>query len=158
MISARHIRRGTMRVYWATAIADTAAPTVAEITAGDDITQNVQQILGFAVTRLPLSLPVAGPYGGVLSIAGPKLVEEPPTLVCYDEGSATSSLRTTIAEGTRGYVIFCLDGQPSVNDRAVVWPVITASLRDRIVADVEAATFSATFSVWDEPEEGATVS
>lgn len=156
-VSSRHIRRGTQKLFWVTSITSHAAPTVAEITAGTDLTPDVREVTGFDLVRDSRPVPTTDAYGSVITVTTGPRVLVPPRLTIYDEGSATTALRTTLADSNKGYVVFCLDGTPTVSDRASVWPVISMGPSITINNLAEAAVIHVSFLIWDLPDEEAVI-
>lgn len=157
MTSTRHIRRGTYRVFWVTTIATPSAPTVAEINAGTELTGNIRSVDGFEMLRVPVPVRTLDTYGTVLSVDGGPTIGSTPTTIMYDEGTATASLRTTLAEGSKGWLVFTFEGPPVQADRASVFPLISMGPVDRITNEVEAAAFSVAWMIWDLPDEDVNI-
>lgn len=151
MITARHVRRGTMRVLWVTTISNTAAPTVAQLNAGTDISQWIAGIDGFGIRRVPVPLPIADGVGTVVSVIGDPIVDGTPTLTMYDEGTGTATIRTTLAVGNVGYLAVCLDGAPTATERVQVWHVVSSGPVDQVSGDAMAATFTVWFALVAPP-------
>jgi hypothetical protein len=80
-----------------------------------------------------------------------------PTLVLYDEGSATEAVRSALAQGTAGHVVICLDGAPVADDRAQVWPVVSCGPQHKVTAAIEAAMWSTQFALWAVPSVEAVI-
>ena len=157
MVATRHARRGTMRVYWVTTLSSKTSPTAAQISAGTDLTGDIRDINDFSIQRSTVQLPTTDAYGSQLTAWGPKQVSATPTLVLYDEGTGNSSIRSTLADGSKGWLVFCLDGAATLGERAEVWPLISMGTQDRLTGSAEAATMTYAFQVWDSPEEEATI-
>lgn len=156
MIDVRHVRRGTIQCWIVDTLADPDAPTVAEITAGLDVTRHVRSLDGWAVEDTAVPLAVAGPggYGEQLTIAGHAKVGVP-TLTLYDEGAESVTVRTALDGATN--VVWCLDGTPAEDDRAQVWPVVVIGVRDLLTGDLEPAAYAARFAVRDRPRDTAVI-
>lgn len=157
-MSGRHLHRGTARLMWVTTIADNAAPTVAEINAGTNITAGCAALRGWATTDQTVELPTADGYGRILTARGVKRTLETPTLRYYDEGTDTDTLReTTLVSDAKGYVVWLPYGAPVIGDRCAVWPVISLGPKDQPQADNTPAAFLVGFAIWDLPVEEADI-
>ena len=117
----RYIRRGTARAYWATTIANPAAPTVAEITAGTDLTRDLEQLTNFTPTVETISYNVAS---SPFTRQTPGRLSAAPQLLTFYENRIDNNAaeRAALAQGAAGYVVLCPDGEPSPGDRVEVWP------------------------------------
>lgn len=125
MPNDRFFRRGKSKARFVLTIANTAAPTAAEITAGTDLTPDLAGLDGFTYSNSPIETPdwndnFNGKIPGVDSAADG-------TLTFY-ERTETNPLRTTLAKGVSGYVVIFFAGTagatPAAADKCEVWPTI----------------------------------
>lgn len=158
---ARFIPDGTIRVMFVAAIADTSAPTVAELGAGVNITPFVKR----GGLSTPSSANLAddsdlsskynktgrGTYGG-----------QPITLNMYRD-NATDTAWSTFPDGTTGHIVigrFGGSGAAGVfaaTDDVEVWPIEVASREMDDAASNERTSFTVTCAVPAEPEMDAVV-
>lgn len=157
MISARHVRRGTIRVVWVDAVVDRAEPTVAELEGGVDLSEWVAGMAGWEVERTPVPLTTDDFTGATISVEGYQRTVDVPTLQLYDEGTGTADAEAVLATGAAGVVVFCLDGAPTAGDRAQVWPVVSCGPQHVLTAALEAATWRVAFALWAPPTVDAVI-
>lgn len=156
-MSARHVRRGTMKVLWVDAVADRAEPTIAELEGGIDLSAWVAGMAGWEVERTPVPLTTDDLTGAVISVEGYQRTVDVPTLQMYDEGTGTAAAEAALSTGAAGVVVFCLDGAPAAGDRAQVWPVVSCGPQHVLTAALEAATWRVVFALWAPPTVDAVI-
>jgi hypothetical protein len=149
---------GVIEVRYVPTIASKSAPTVAEITAGTDVTD--------FMTRDGLTTPqggstadasdagsrynstVAGSYGG-----------EPITMKFHrDSVSADDDAWTTFPRGTAGYLVVNRFGVAiAAAAKVEVWPIEVISREMMAIADNETQKFTVVCAVPSEPNDNAVV-
>ena len=150
---ARYFRRGKSAIRFLPAVANKAAPTRAEITAGTDLTGSTAEIAGFTFSNDPIPVPDLGStFTG--TIVGEDTAETP-TLTFYDDDAA-STVRTALAKGVTGFIVLFPYGDVPTK-RAEVWPVTSTGVNDEWSAGNDPARFSVGFAVTGVPSQNAVV-
>lgn len=130
-VSTRFFQPGIVKVYWLPDVADPAAPTRAEITAGTDLTSELDDISGWSYSTTFIETKDAA------SRIRPKLAGA----VSLDDSSMTfngsqdgEDIRTVLTRGTTGYVLWCdggdVEGQPGELFPAEVGSVVAVRSLD----------------------------
>lgn len=148
---ARFWRRGVSRIQFLPAVSNPAAPSSAEITAGEDLTPQIAEIGGFNFTANPITTPDLSTTFDT-QIPGPDSTDTS-TLTFYDD-DASEVIRTALAKGTRGYLLFQPYGT-TATDRAEVWRVESLGVNDEWTTGNEAARFAVSFAILEPPEQDA---
>lgn len=155
---ARRMRRGLSKFYFVPTIADPSAPTVAEISAGTEIGQEVAEISGFSFSSNPIDTPDF--ESRFVKKAPGEDTAEDSSMTLYDDPD-TVDIRDTLAKDEEGYiVIFALGiagASPAAGDDAEVWPVQVASNTREYTAGNEVARYMVQFTITDVPEQNAVV-
>lgn len=154
----RFMRKGTSEFYFVPTVASLNAPTVANITAGEDLTPDLAEIAGFEFTNSPIVTPdMATTFS--TQIPGEDTAAE--SSMTFYEDDAVDDIMTTLAKGTDGFIVIfpqgTATGAVSAGDIAEVWPVTVASNSRQYTAENEAAKFRVMFSVTSEPDQTATI-
>ena len=155
---ARIIPNDKTWVGFATSIANTAAPTTAELTAATDLTPFVISITaqsqGNTVPTPTLDNTFETNIQGTVSATF--------TADFYRDDSADTAW-STLSRSTKGYMLISRFGgtgtnaAPAQNQTVEVWPVIVTSRSASALASNTAQTFTVSCAVFDYPNEGATV-
>jgi hypothetical protein len=155
---ARQVYEGKTNVYWATTVANKAAPTVAEITAAVALTNFVAKSgvavnittnnVDSATIAETFDAQVTGSWGGELE------------LTMFRDNSADTAWNLCVY-GTTGYVIidrFRNSGTlPSATNKVEVWPAQMHQPAPGNSAANELLTFVEKFAVTSQPNLSATV-
>lgn len=149
---ARFYRRGVSKVRFAPAVAG-ASPTRAEINAGTDLSPQVADIAGFALTNNPIETPDLS-TGFNSQIDGPDTTADS-SLTFYDDNAA-NTIRNVLAKGVIGYILLFPYGD-SVGKRCEVWQVKSTGVNDQWTLDAAAAQFQVGFAVLSTPNQAGTV-
>lgn len=148
---ARLISNGEVLIYWATTVADPAAPTVAEITAGTDITGFISSLNtpldGDAPDASDLSSAfnktVAGKFGG--NVTGTMYRDD-----------TTDSAFDLFPRNTTGYLVIRRFGGSTVAimaaDDVDVWNLRVITRSDVALDDNTVQAFEVEFAALDEPD------
>jgi hypothetical protein len=152
MPTTRFFRRGLSKVYWLPAVAAPATgPTSTEITAGTDLSPQVQAVSGFEMKNTPIKTPdLATSFDS--QIDGADEVQDC-SLTFYDDSSGTS-FRTPLAKGTNGFVVLMPYGNTTAK-RCEVWPARTTGYNDTWSMDAQAAMSVCTFAITAKPSQTA---
>jgi hypothetical protein len=144
---ARYFRRGKSTVKFVPAIANKAAPSTPELTAGTDLTPSLADIGGFGFNNSPIATPdFASTF--TTSIPGEDTTDDS-TLTFYDDDTATT-IRTALAKGVTGFIVRMPYGQVTAK-RAEVFPVTSTGVNDEWSAGNDAARFSVGFAITGVP-------
>jgi len=147
----RTISNGEVRIYWVTTISSTAAPTVAEITAGTDITGFISSLDtpldGNAPEASDLSSAfnktVAGKFGGNVSAQ------------MYRDDTADTAF-ALFPRGTTGYLVVRRFGGSTVAiamaDDVDVWYCRVITRSDVALDDESVQAFTVEMAALDEPD------
>lgn len=148
---ARYMRKGVSEVHLVPTIGDLAAPTAAEITAGEDLTPDLAEINGVTFANQPIDVPDFS-SAWTKKIPGEDQADDPQLTFYEDDASAT--IRDAQAKGTEGYLVFLPEGNAAAAPTEV-WPVIVASNSREWSAGNDPARYQVTYSVTDPMVPGA---
>ncbi len=154
---ARYFRRGKSRVFFVPTITNQAAPTVAQVNAGDDISGEVNNISGFGFSTDRIETPALDSEY-TPSIGGEQKASDSSLKIYLD--SDTTTMRDLLAFGTEGFIVFS-DYKPTgafiATDIVDVYPVtIIGAPKERSLGN-EAAMFTAEFAITAVPSEDVAV-
>lgn len=150
---ARFFRRGISEVHFLPAVASLAAPTAAEITAGEDLTPAISEIQGFQLNNSPITTPdLSTTFDS--QIDGPDAADDS-GLIFYDD-DVDDAIRTALAKGTDGFVVLMPYGN-TTSKRCEVWPARSTGYNDEWSLDAVAARARAGFAITAEPEQDAVI-
>jgi hypothetical protein len=151
---ARFMRKGTTRIYWVPTIVNLTAPTVAEITAGTELTAQMAEVNGFTFANKPIDTPDMG-NSFVSKIPGEDTVDT--SSFRFYEDKSSNPIRTVLAKGATGYIVIFPAGtvgaNPAIADKAEVWPVTVASNARAYSAGNEAASYNVVLSNTAPPKD-----
>ena len=158
---ARFFRRGTTKIFFDTSIADTDAPTTAELSNATELSCEMAEISGFSFSNSPIDVPDMCDVF-VKKIPGEDTAEDSSMTFYEDDGGfAANPIQSTLAKGTEGYVLifpFGIAGaSPNTGDECEVWPVSIASLTREYTAGNDPARYMVEFTITDVPDQEATV-
>lgn len=146
---------GTIKVSFVPTIADTAAPTVAEITAGTALegflsrdgldTPQDGSTIDLADAGSTYNKTGAGSYGG-----------QPVSLKCFRDDT-TDTAWDTLPRETTGYLVVARFGSLAATETVEVWPITVIARAMEAIADNEAPKFTVTCAVHDDPELDAVI-
>lgn len=151
---ARFMRKGKAKFYWVPTIANKTAPTVAEITAGTQLTAQVAEVNGFEFTNNPIDVPdMASAF--VSKIPGEDSIDD--SSIVFYEDDTSNPIYTAQTKGNVGHVVIFYNGtagaNPAIADKCEVWPAIVASNARRYTADNEAAQYQVTYALTAAPSQ-----
>lgn len=140
----KFFRRGVTKVWYLPAVANLAAPTAAEFTAGQDITPGMQSLSGFTSSNQAIDTPDAD-VSFTSNIPGEDRPEA--SSLTYYEDQLTDAIRTLLPELTIGYIVICPKGKVATKP-AEVWPIRVSAVNRVIdfgnVAALEVFQFATT--------------
>lgn len=150
---ARFFRRGVSAIHFLPAVANLAAPTRAEITAGDDLTAAVAEINGFQLSNSPIPTP------NLAEVFTPQIEGEDTVAdssLVFNDDDTDEVIRTALAKGTAGFLLLLPYGDTPTK-RAEVWPVTSTGVNDEWSVGNDPARFAVGFAVTATPEQDAVV-
>jgi len=149
---ARYFRRGVSKVKGAPAVAGTS-PTRPEITAGVDLSPSIAAINGFQFSNSPIATPdLSDNFDS--QITGPDAAGDS-SFDFYDDDSS-STVRTTLAKGTAGFVLLMPYGDVATK-RCEVWSVTSLGVNDAWSMDATAAQFNIQFAITKRPNQAGVI-
>lgn len=159
MASDRFFRRGRTKVYWVPTIAATTLiPTVAEVTAGTNMSKDIADMSGFEFENSPINTPDLDSTF-TSTIPGEDQASNP-SLTFYEK-KTTNTLQATVAKGTSGFLVIFFKGlagaAPAVADEAEVWPVTSTGPRREYSMGNDPARWMAGFAPSDPPNFNAAI-
>ena len=170
---ARFLRKGTTKIRFVTTIANKSAPKITEYNDGTILDTQVNEVSGFAFSNNPINT-MSMDTDFVSQISGENTVEQS-SLTFYDDDTGASVIKTNLAKGTEGFVIFAVNGvsgtpaksgSPSrpadplgvkAGDTVEVWPVEVSANVNLYTVSNEAAMFRVDFAVTAEPSTAKAV-
>lgn len=152
---ARFWQRGITEFHFVPTVASIGAPTVANIAAGDELTDDMADVSGFGYENQPIDVPDLGDTF-TSQIDGPDQAQAS-SITFYDDSAGTPTLKTTLAKGATGYIVISPYGGVSANDVVEVWPVKVTGNNRVFSADTEGARYMVTFAITGTPDQEAAV-
>jgi hypothetical protein len=148
---ARFYRRGISKMKFLPAVAG-ASPTRGEINAGVDISPQVAEINGFALTNSPIATPDLSTAFNTQIPGSDEAADSSVTM--YDD-NASATIRTAMAKGTAGYMVLFPYGDVATK-RLEVYAVTSTGVNDQWTTAAEAAKYVASFAVTATPNQTGT--
>lgn len=141
-----------------------AAPTVAELAAGTDLSKAITAISGFDTTLNRVNTPIMD-YSQEAQTEGPQQFSDASMTLIEDDGTAAqdSTARTAayaaMAEGTSGYMILAprKRGTPAAADKVEIWPVKVGARNRDWSLEGQPARYTVQFAITGSPVKDATV-
>jgi hypothetical protein len=151
---ARYFRRGTTKIYFATTVAAASAPSVADMAAATELSCEASEINGFQFSNNPIDVPdMCSTF--VKNIPGEDTADT--SSLTFYEDDTTNPIKTLLAKGTEGFVVFFPYGiggaDPIAGDEAEVWPVSVASNTREWSAANDPARYMVEFTITDVPDQ-----
>lgn len=156
---ARYIPDGNTKVVFAPAVANLAAPTSGEITAGTVLClpgastiAALKEMAGFETNQ---DFKVMQDVANKIDTKIPGRQTLPDASMTFFDDNASSTVRTAVAEGTVGFLIIMPYGQVT-GKRGQVWPVTIGALNDsQITSGGDPATFMVAVAITGAPNKSA---
>lgn len=156
-MGVRYWRRGRTRAFFVPTIADIDAPTVTELTAGTELTGDIANIEGFATEQEFIGTPDLASTS-TTTVPGEETFAASSLMFYLD--SETNPLRTELAKGTVGYVVF-IDYKPTgalvADDEVDVYPVQVGAVPKQRDMGSTAAQWTANMAITGVPAEDVVV-
>lgn len=149
---AEFFRRGVTRVFVVATVANPAAMTVIEATAGEEITDSIADISGFRFSNSRINVPkLSSSFTG--TIAGEDTADD--SSFTFYEDDTTNPLQATLAKGTQTNVVFFTRGtagaSPAAADEYQLWAVESAATPTEFSMGNDPARWMAEFGTTDPP-------
>lgn len=150
----KFFRRGLSVIKFVPAVADLAAPTETELTAGTDLTARIAAISGFQFANTPIDTPdLASTFNA--QIPGEDAAGDS-SLTLYDSDDAVDDIRTALEKGTAGVLVFMPYGNVA-GKRCESWPATSTGYNDQWSMDATAAQAMCAFAITDPPVQTAVI-
>ena len=148
-VSTRFFQPGIVKVYWLPDVADTAAVTRAEITAGTDLTPELDDWAGWSYSTTFIETKDAANRIRP-KLAGPVSLDD--SSMTFNGSQDGTDVRTVLTRGDVGYVLIC-DGGDVATQPAELFPVEVGSVV--AVRSLDSAPFKVRvdFGVTNVPQE-----
>lgn len=155
---ARTASTGVLRLRYVPSIANKAAPTVAEINAGVNLTPWLLRD-GLDTPQGGSTIDVAGVESRYNATQSGSYGGDPISATFFrDTVSGSDTAWATLPRGTAGYFVIGRFGLgPAAGDRVEVWEINVISRAMVAIADNESQRFVASCAVPSEPNDSATV-
>lgn len=147
--SNRYIHPGTAVVYWIPAIATLSSPTRVEINAGTDLTGEVADAPGWAVSANRVPAPDLGTKF-TSRIAG-RIDPEDSQILFYAD-KETTDVRSLLSRGDQGYILIAHGGD-AVGLLCDVYPVEVVAISKPLNVAGDPAQIPVDFAITAEPAE-----
>lgn len=152
---------GNIQLHYVATIADISAPTVAEIAAGVDLTEQLLRD-GLSLPQSGNTVDVAGAASKYNATDAGTYGGDPITASFFrDSVAASDDAWDALPRGTRGYfVVSRFEGSDqalAAADRVEVWPIVVISRSNRDIEQDGAYRFDVTCGVPTEPDDDAVV-
>ncbi len=149
---AKFFRRGTSKAYFLPAVAG-SSPTRPEITAGTDLSPFVTALSGWQFSNTRIDTPLLS-SAFTAQIDGPNEVGD--SSLTFLDDDTTTTVRTTLARGTSGYVVLFPYGDVATK-RCEVWPIKSSGVNDEWSMGADPARYVIDFAITNPPLQTATI-
>lgn len=158
-------RRGRSGAIFVATIANKAAPTVAELNAGTQLSKAVATINGFETALNRINQGVMA-YSEELQIDGPQTFADASIVFIEDDGTGSDgdstarvAARTSQAEGATGHIVLSptKTGTLTAADKCEVWPVKIGAVNRSWSLDNEPARYTSQYAITGTPSKAAVV-
>lgn len=147
----KFFRRGKTKIFMLPAVANPAAPTRPEITAGLDLSRDVATVNGFGFTSTKIPTPnLADSF--TATIPGEDTAGDSSLVLYSDDGAET--VRAGLVKGTTGFILIMVRGD-GTGKRVEVWPVESSGPSEDITVGNDPARYNVPFAVTDPPHTEA---
>jgi hypothetical protein len=150
---ARFFRRGVSKIHFVPTVSDLAAPTRAEITAGEDLSPFIADISGFQLSNSPIPVP------NLAEVFTPQIDGEDTvadSTLTFNDDTVSEVVRDLLPKGTAGFLILEPYGDVATK-RAEVWPVKVTGFNDEWSLGNDPARAVCGFAITGTPQQNAVV-
>lgn len=148
---AKFFRRGVSLIRFLPAVANPAAPTSGEISAGTNLTPSIGGISGFQLSNAPILVP------DLATVFTPQINGEDTVAdssLTLNDDDTSSTIRTALAKGTSGFILLQPYGATAAK-RCEVWPVKVTGFNDEWSVDNTNAKSMVGFAITAVPTQNA---
>jgi hypothetical protein len=132
--SIRYFRPGTTKVIWVRTMATYTTPTRSEINAGTDLSGEVAEIAGFAVTSDTVPTPDLGTR--FVPVISGRITVADSSLSFYASSTGFTDARSVLPRDTTGFLVIMDAGDISTTGRCDVFPAtVTGVPKQRALED-----------------------
>jgi hypothetical protein len=150
--STRYYPPGTREVYWVPAIANTNAPTRAELDAGTNLTGEISAMAGFSVASATVSVPdLANRFAPDI----PGQITSASSSITMYTSEDSQDVRQLMPRDTAGFVVVLWEGDTPGRLMDVFPVTVTSAPKD--VTTTNAGTLTIDFAVTSVPVENAVI-
>jgi hypothetical protein len=151
-VTSRYVSEGTRKIYFVTTIATQASPTRAEINAGTDLTDEIAEMSGFAVSSDQAEVPdMASRFTGKI----PGRITADDSSIRFYASSTSNDVRTVLPRDTAGFVLTLWEGDVPTQ-KMDVWPVKVGSAAVQPTID-DPASILVQFTITKIPSQNVTI-
>jgi hypothetical protein len=151
-VTSRYVSEGTRKIYFVTTIATQASPTRAEINAGTDLTDEIAEMSGFAVSSDQAEVPdMASRFTGKI----PGRITADDSSIRFYASSTSNDVRTVLPRDTAGFVLTLWEGDVPTQ-KMDVWPVKVGSAAVQPTID-DPASILVQFTITRIPSQNVTI-
>ena len=154
---ANFFRRGKSKLSFVPTIAAYSAgagsPTRIELNAGTPLSGSLTEMSGFQLSNSPIPTPNLGDTF-TFQITGEDVVAD--SVLTFLDDDAASTVRTTLAKGTAGFIVLLPYGDVAAK-RLEVWPVKSAGVNDEWSVGNDPARFAVGLAITNIPNQNGTV-
>lgn len=149
----RYIHPETIKCYWVAAIANTSAPSRAELNAGTDLTAEVADAAGWEVSAERQAVPDAGTQF-TARISG--RINPGDSQITFWADKQTNDIRDLLSRGDVGHIVWLWGGDVA-GQKMDVFPVEVSAIGKPVQIGGEPARIMVDFSVRKLPAEDVTI-
>jgi hypothetical protein len=150
---AGFFRRGITEFHFLPAVADLAAPTRVEITAGENLSEFISEVSGWQLTNSPIPTPrLARRY--TTQIPGEDTTEA--STLTLDDDKDDTTVRDGLPKDEEGFILYMPYGDVPT-DRCEVWPVTITGNNDTISMGNDPARYVVGFAITGVPNQDAVI-
>lgn len=151
-VTSRYVSEGTRKIYFVTTIATQASPSRAEMNAGTDLTDEIAEMSGFAVSSDQAEVPdMASRFTGKI----PGRITADDSSIRFYASSNSNDVRTVLPRDTAGFVITLWEGDVPTQ-KMDVWPVKVGSAAVQPTID-DPASILVQFTITKIPSQNVTI-
>lgn len=153
--STRFTDQAVTKVYYIPSIAaSNLTPTRAELTAGTDLTPEINDLAGWTVMALQIDTP---DLGSLFKSSIPGATDSPKSDITFYTSKTGVDVRTLLPRGTNGYIGF-FDGGDIAANKAEIYPItVTANGVKRTIDGKAASKVVVEFAITRQPAQGVVV-
>jgi hypothetical protein len=147
----KFFRRGVSLIDFLPAVANPAAPTTTEISAGTPLTAGIASVSGWQLSNSPIAVP------NLAEVFTPQINGEDTVAdssLTFNDDDTDDATRTALVKGTAGFILLRPYGS-GTGKRAEVWPVKVTGFNDEWSTDNTAAKAVAGFAITSTPTQNA---